>query len=155
MKAKPASDTPVCRNRMAGFRYEIIEKFECGLVLVGSEVKSLRARTASIEEAYARIDNGELWLIGAHIPPYAHASTFNHEPTNRRKLLVHAREIRKLTPKVEQKGLTLVPLSVYFNERGKAKIMVALCRGKSTSDKRETLKKREAKREMDREARRR
>lgn len=155
MKGKQPSDTTVCRNRKAGFRYEIIEKFECGLVLVGSEVKSLRARTASIEEAYARIDNGELWLVGAHIPPYSHATAFNHDPTGKRKLLVHSREIRKLTPKVEQKGLTLVPLLVYFNERGKAKVQVALCRGKSTSDKRETIKKREAKREMDREARRR
>ena len=155
MKAKPSTDTTVCRNRKALFRYEVIEKLECGLMLVGSEVKSLRARTASIEEAYARIDRGELWLIGAHIPPYAHASTYNHDPKGRRKLLVHAKDIRKWTPKVEQKGLTLVPLSIYFNERGIAKVSLALCRGKTDSDKRETLKKREATREMEREMRRR
>lgn len=154
MKAKPSTDTTVCRNRKAGFQYEILEKFECGLVLAGSEVKSLRARTASIDEAYARIDRDELWLIGAHIPPYAHASNYNHDPKGRRKLLVHLREIRKLLPKVEQKGLTLVPLSIYFNERGKAKVSLALCKGKTVSDKRETLKKREANREMEREMRR-
>ena len=152
-KAEPPSKT-VCRNRKAGFRYEILEKFECGLALVGSEVKSLRERNGSIEEAYARIDGGQLWLIDAHIGAYPFANTQNHDPTRRRKLLMHAREIRRLRPKIELKGLTLVPMSVYFNERGIAKLSLALVRGKSTGDKRESIKKREHKREMDREVRR-
>lgn len=145
----------MCRNRKASFRYEILEKFECGVVLIGSEVKSLRERNASIEEAYARIEGGELWLIGAHIAPYPFARTGNHEPTRVRKLLVHGREIRRLRPKVEQRGLTLVPLGIYFNARGTAKVAVALARGKTAGDKRETLKKREHERDMERAMRRR
>jgi SsrA-binding protein len=148
MSRQEAADRTVCRNRKAGFRYEILEKLECGLALTGSEVKSLRERNASIEEAYARIDDDQVWLIGAHIAAYPFARTRNHEPTRPRKLLLHAREIRRLRPKVEQRGLTLVPLSIYFNDRGIAKLSLALVRGKTAGDKRETIKKREHQRDM-------
>ena len=119
-------------------------------MLLGTEVKSLRDKNASIEEAYARIEDDELWLIGAHIAAYSFAHAQNHDPLRRRKLLIHSSEIRKLRPQVEQKGLTLVPLHIYFNERGIAKVTVALCRGKTLGDKRRTLQTREHKREMDR-----
>ncbi len=150
MSKSPATDNSVSRHRKAGFRYEILEQFECGIVLRGTEVKSLRDKNSSIEEAYARIEDGELWLIGSHIAAYSFAHSLNHEPLRRRKLLIHAREIRKLRPQVEQKGLTLVPLHIYFNDRGIAKVSVALCRGKTLGDKRRTLQTREHKREMDR-----
>ena len=153
-KAAPTDNT-VCRNRKAGFRFELLEQFECGIALRGTEVKSLRDRNASIEEAYARIDGDELWLIGSHIAAYSFAHAQNHDPLRRRKLLLHGREIRKLRPQVEQKGLTLVPLRVYFNERGIAKVAVALARGKTLVDKRRTLQTREHKREMDRATHRR
>ena len=153
--SKPAANETVCTNRKAGFRFEILEKIECGIALLGSEVKSLRDRNASIDEAYLRIDGQELWLIGAHIAPYAFANTQNHEPLRKRKLLVHKHEIRKLRPKVEQKGLTLVPMRIFFNTRGLAKVTIALARGKTLGDKRQTMKTREHKREIDRAMRRR
>jgi SsrA-binding protein len=155
MAKRPVQDQSVCRNRKADFRFEIIEKIECGIVLRGSEIKSLRERAASIEEAFARIENNEAWLIGCHIAPYSHANTANHEPLRRRKLLLHRQEIRKLLPKVEQKGLTLVPLRVYFNERGIAKVTLGLARGKTASDKRQSLKEREDRREIERSLKRR
>ncbi len=154
MKKSPNDENVICRNRKARFRFQLLEKVECGIALFGTEVKSLREHAASIEEAYARIERGELWLIGAHIAPYGFASTQNHDPYRKRKLLVHARELRRLKPKVEQKGLTLVPLRIYFNDRGIAKVGIGLARGKSVSDKRQTLKAREHKREMDRAVRR-
>ena len=150
MSKQPPSDDTVCRNRKVAFRFEILEQFECGIRLRGTEVKSLRDKNASIEEAYARIEDDELWLIGVHIAAYSFAHSQNHDPLRRRKLLIHAREIRKLRPQVEQKGLTLVPLRIYFNERGIAKVAIALCRGKTLGDKRRTLQTREHKREMDR-----
>jgi SsrA-binding protein len=153
--SKPAANETVCTNRKAGFRFEILEKIECGITLLGSEVKSLRDRNASIDEAYVRIDGQELWLISAHIAPYTFANTQNHEPLRKRKLLVHKHEIRKLRPKVEQKGLTLVPMRIFFNTRGLAKVTIALARGKTLGDKRQTMKTREHKREMDRAMRRR
>jgi SsrA-binding protein len=153
--SKPAANETVCTNRKAGFRFEILEKIECGITLLGSEVKSLRDRNASIDEAYVRIDGEELWLIGAHIAPYTFANTRNHEPLRKRKLLVHKHEIRKLRPKVEQKGLTLVPMRIFFNTRGLAKVTIALARGKTLGDKRRTIKARDDKREMDRAMRRR
>jgi SsrA-binding protein len=155
MKKKPVHDQTVCRNRKAAHRFHVEEKLECGIVLTGTEVKSLRARDASLDEAYARIADGELWLIGFHISPYKYGTTDNHEPTRRRKLLVHARELQKLKARTEQKGLTLVPLSVYFNDRGLAKVSLALARGKSQADKRQDLKTRDDRREMDRAMRRR
>lgn len=155
MSKRQSADPAVCTNRKARFRYEILEKLECGIVLRGCEVKSLRDRLVSIEEAYCRVEDGELWLIGAHIAPYSHAATQPYEPNRRRKLLVHRSELRKLLPKVEQKGLTLVPLRVYFNERGIAKVSVGLARGKTHGDKRQSLKQRDHKREMDRAMKRR
>jgi SsrA-binding protein len=152
--SKTLPDQTVCTNRKAGFRFETLEKFECGIVLLGSEVKSLRDKNASIEEAYVRLDGGELWLIGSHIHPYAFANTQNHDPVRKRKLLVHKTELRKIKPKVEQKGLTLIPLRIFFNSRGLAKVTIALARGKTIGDKRQSLKAREHKREMSRALRR-
>ncbi|HNQ22424.1 MAG TPA: SsrA-binding protein SmpB [Phycisphaerae bacterium] len=155
MKKAPAPDTTVCRNRRASHRFHVLEQLDCGIVLLGTEVKSLRERQASLEEAYARILDEELWLIGFHIAPYRHGQTGAHDPLRRRKLLLHARELRKLRPKVEQRGLTLVPLRVYFSPRGLAKVTLGLARGKSGADKRQDLKAREDRREMERAQRRR
>lgn len=154
--AKPkASDNSVCQNKRASFRYEILEKLECGIVLTGTEVKSLRDKNASIEEAYVRMDGNELYLIGAHISPYSFGHARNHDPVRKRKLLAKRQEIGKLAPRVVQRGLTLVPLRIYFNERGIAKVSIGLARGKTLGDKRETLKAKEHKREMDRATKRR
>jgi SsrA-binding protein len=150
MARKPPVDNTICSNRKATFRFEILDKVECGMVLVGSEVKSLRDGNASIEEAYARIEGEELWLIDSHIHPYDFASMGNHEARRRRKLLIHKSELRKLKPQVEQKGLTLIPLYLFFNSRGLAKLVIGLARGKTLGDKRQTIKAREDKREMDR-----
>ena len=155
MQKEPPADRIICRNRKAKFRYQILETIECGIVLLGSEVKSLREQSASLEESYARIDRGELWLVDFHIAAYKFAHTINHEATRRRKLLIHGRELSRLKPKVEQKGLTLIPLRVYFNTRGLAKVSVALARGKQVADKRQDLKARDHKREMDRALRKR
>lgn len=154
-KKQPQDHSTICRNRKAGFRFEFIEKFECGIMLVGTEVKSLRTGQVSLEEAYARLERDEIWLIGCHIGPYSHGTTQAHESLRRRKLLLHAREIRKLKPQVEQRGLTLVPVRMYFNDRGIAKITIALARGKSLSDKRQSLKTKQDKRDMDRAMQRR
>ena len=145
----------VCRNRKATFRFEILEHIECGIILLGSEVKSLREKAVSLEEAYARIESDGVWLVGCHIAPYLQAHAQNHEPLRKRKLLLHSSQLRKLRPKLEQKGFTLTPLSVYFNERGIAKVDIALAKGKNVRDKRETLKKRETSREIEREIRKR
>ena len=148
--SKTPVDQTICTNRKAGFRFETLEKIECGILLLGSEVKSLRDKNASIEEAYVRMDGGELWLIGSHINPYKFANTQNHDPVRKRKLLVHKTELRKIKPKVEQKGLTIIPLRIFFNSRGLAKVTIALARGKTIGDKRESIKAREHKREMSR-----
>ena len=155
MPKKGQKNAPVIRNRKARFRFDLLEKTECGIVLKGTEVKSLRNGQGSLEEAFARIQGGEIWLYGFHIPPYEHGNVYNHEPNRRRKLLMHAREIAKLGPKLNLRGFTLVPLEVYFNERGLAKLTLALATGKSHRDKRQDMHKREAKREMDRAMRRR
>ena len=152
---KPITDTTVCTNKKATFRFELLDRLDCGIVLHGTEVKSLRTQSASLDESYVRIERGELWLIDFHIAGYKFGHTKTHEALRRRKLLVHAREMHKLKPRVEQKGLTLVPIRVYFNERGLAKVTIALARGKRLGDKREALKKRDQQREMDRAARRR
>ncbi len=143
-------DNTICRNRRASHRFEILEKLECGIVLGGTEVKSLRDRLASIEEAYVRIDKGELWLIGCHIGAYRFASVKAHESLRGRKLLAHAREINKLRVRVEQKGMTLVPLSMHFNDRGIAKVTIGVARDKKQADKRQDMKTRDHQREMDR-----
>ncbi len=150
MGKKKSSDNAICRNRKARHRFQILQEYECGIVLRGTEVKSLRERNCSLDESYARLERGELWLVGFHINPYEQAGTANHEPMRRRKLLLHAREINKIRPKIEQRGLTLVPLRVYFNTRGLAKITIALAQGKTHGDKRQDQKTREHRREMDR-----
>ena len=137
----------VCRNRRAFHEYEVSERLECGLVLMGTEVKSLRVGQASIEEAYARIDGNELWLINCDIPEYAMGNQMNHKPRRSRKLLVHRREIANFAGKASQKGFTLIPLRVYFKE-GRAKLELAICRGKQLHDKRQDMKKKDADREI-------
>lgn len=144
----------ICRNRRAYHEYEVFETLECGLVLVGTEVKSLRERAASLEDAYARIEDGELWLIHCDIPEYSMGNRLNHKPKRPRKLLVHRRELHKFAGKAGQQGYTLVPLRMYF-KNGKAKVEIAIARGKQLHDKREDKKKSEAEREMRRAMRRR
>jgi SsrA-binding protein len=143
----------IASNRRARHEYFILEALEAGLALTGTEVKSLRAGRASLVEAYARVEDGEVVLVGAHIPEYSHGNRQNHEPTRPRKLLLHRREIERLREGMEQKGLTIVPLRLYW-KNGRAKIEIALARGKKHHDKREDVAKREAEREMDRAAKR-
>jgi SsrA-binding protein len=138
------------QNRRARHDYEILETFEAGLVLRGSEVKSLRGSGGSIAEAYAKIDGGEVWLEGATIPSYPQASYNDHEPLRRRKLLLHGRQIAELRRGLERKGLTVVPLELYFDGRGRAKLKIALARGRKRHDKRAAASERDARREMDR-----
>ena len=140
----------VADNRKARFNYEIGEVVEAGIALTGTEVKSLRNGRAAIAESYADAKNGEIWLINANIPEYLQASRFNHAPKRPRKLLLHKRQILKLAAAVEREGMTIVPLRLFFNERGRAKIDIALGRGKKLHDKRETEKKRDWSREKGR-----
>jgi len=141
----------VAENRRARFNYEIGDTYEAGLALTGSEVKSLRSGKATIAESYADTKGGELWLVNANIPEYLQAGPFNnHAPKRPRRLLLHQREIDRLASGVEREGMTIVPLKLYFNERGRAKIEIALARGKKLHDKRETLKKRSWDREKSR-----
>lgn len=139
----------IAQNRKARHDYHLEDNLEAGIVLTGSEIKSLRAGAASVNEAYAMIRDGEVWLVGATIEPYAQAGMRNHDRLRDRKLLLHRREIAKLRARVEQKGFTLVPLRIYL-KGGRAKVELALGRGKDTIDKRQTAKTRDAKREMDR-----
>jgi SsrA-binding protein len=140
----------VAQNRRARFNYHLEETFEAGVALTGSEVKSLRAGKATIAESYADARGGEIWLINANIPEYVQAGRFNHAPKRLRKLLLHRRQINKLIGAVEREGMTLVPLRLYFNTRGRAKVELALARGKKLHDKRETEKKRSWERERGR-----
>jgi SsrA-binding protein len=137
-------------NRKARFNYEILDTLEAGIMLSGTEVKSLRGGKATIGESYAAIENGELYLINAYIPEYLQANRFNHEPKRPRKLLLHRRQVGRLAAAIEREGLTIVPLKVYFNEKGRAKIEIALARGKKLHDKRESEKARDWKREQGR-----
>ena len=137
------------KNKKAFFNYEIIERFEAGIVLVGTEVKSLREGNVNLDEAYGRIKNGEIWLIGAHISEYGKRGYTNHEPKRKRKLLLHKSEIRKLETKVKERGFTLVPLSIYF-KGGLVKVEMGLCKGKKLFDKRDSMKKRDARKEIER-----
>lgn len=156
-KKSAAKDKPqeklVADNRRARHEYEILDSLECGMVLTGSEVKSLRDGKISLEEAYARVTNGEVWLINADIAEYKQATLWNHPPRRPRKLLLHRAEVRKFADLAHEKGLTLAPLKVYFSN-GRAKLLLGLCRGKQLHDKREALKKAETKREIDRAMRR-
>src|SRR5467141_1708198 len=140
----------VADNRKARFNYEIGETFEAGIALTGTEVKSLRQGKATIAESYADTRDGELWLVNSNIPEYMQASRFNHAPKRPRKLLLHRAQINKLLGAVEREGMTLVPLKMYFNEKGRAKLELALARGKKLHDKRETENKRSWERERGR-----
>ena len=139
----------VTSNRRARHDYEIVDTFEAGLVLVGSEVKSLRAGNATLKDAYADVRSGELWLENAHIAPYSFARDGGHEPERSRKLLMHRREIDRIAGTLAEKGLTLIPLAIYFKD-GVAKVELALARGRRTYDKRQAIRKREQQREMER-----
>jgi len=141
----------IARNRKARHDYEILERFEAGLVLLGSEIKSLRGGNISLREGYVQIDAGEAWLVGVHIAPYEEASRFNHDPLRARKLLLHHREIDKLRTRIEEKGLTVVPLAVYL-KGGWAKVEIALARGKTHSDRRHSERRRQDEREAAQEA---
>ncbi|MGX7895659.1 SsrA-binding protein SmpB [Tsuneonella sp. HG222] len=133
----------VAENRRARFDYFIEETFEAGIALTGTEVKSLRFGEGSIAESYAAVQDGEAWLINANVPEFSHGNRFNHEPRRPRKLLLHAREVERMLGAVERKGMTLVPLSIYFNSKGRAKVELALAKGKQTHDKRQTMKDRD------------
>lgn len=146
-KDKDAGGKLVADNRKARFSYEILDTLEAGLMLQGTEVKALRLGQANIQESYAAVEDGEIWLINSHIPEYLQANRFNHEPRRRRKLLLNKREIARLAAAVEKQGMTLVPLKLYFNERGKAKLLLAIGRGKKLHDKRQTEKARDWNRE--------
>ena len=152
MTTKPAPDediVPIARNKRARHDYEILETWECGLVLTGTEVKALRDGRAQITDAYGIVKDGEVWLLNAHIAPYERGNIWNHEPTRTRKLLLHQKEIRQLIGAVERKGLTLVALDLYF-KHGRAKLKLGLARGKKLHDKRADLKERDDAREMQR-----
>lgn len=149
-KRKPASGD-VATNRRATHRYELIERFECGIELLGTEVKSLREGTSQIGDAYAVIERGEVWLRNAHIPPYAHAAD-NHDPERPRKLLLHRYEIERLIGRSQRKGLTLVPTRIYF-KGPRAKVELALARGKEQRDRRREIRDRDVRRDVERELR--
>src|SRR5204863_1145441 len=146
---RKAAPGDVATNRQASFRYQFLEKLECGLVLTGTEVKSLRDGKAQLKDGYAAIRDGELWLHNVHIPPYPPAASANHDPERERKLLVHRRELERLLGKTRERGLTLVPTRLYFKGPN-AKVELALARGKDIHDKRETIRRREQQREVER-----
>ncbi|MDX2168800.1 MAG: SsrA-binding protein SmpB [Deltaproteobacteria bacterium] len=149
MKKETTHDRDVAVNRRARHEFHIDETFEAGIALMGSEVKALRAGKANLKDSFGRVENGEVWLWNAHISPYGPASQFGHEPTRTRKLLLHREEIARLHGKVKEKGLTLVPLRLYF-KNGRAKVELGLARGKKQHDKRDAIREREVKREIDR-----
>jgi SsrA-binding protein len=151
-KKKPPADKGarlICQNKKARHDYEILETVEAGMVLVGTEVKSLREGKANLKDSYAKVKKGEVYLYGFHISPYSHASYDNHEPERLRKLLLHRYEIKRLLGKTLERGFSLIPLKVYFKE-GKVKVELGLARGKKLYDKRESLKRKEENRELDR-----
>jgi len=138
----------VALNRTASFNYDLLETFEAGIALQGSEVKSIRDGRISLKESYAEVKNGEVFLISAHISPYEAANRFGHDPKRDRKLLLHRREIKRLTGKIKEKGLTLVPIKVLLNDQGRVKVEIALAKGKKTYQKREAIKTRDVEREL-------
>ncbi|MCC6493196.1 MAG: SsrA-binding protein SmpB [Pirellulales bacterium] len=152
-KGEDPNERLIAQNRKARHNYEVLDTLECGIMLTGSEVKSLRAGQASLEEAYARMDRGEVWLVGCDIQEYKQANVWNHEPKRRRKLLLHRREIAKFASQAYEKNLTLVPLKMYF-KGGRAKVLLGVGRGKKMYDKRESLKKQDVQREINRAMRR-
>jgi SsrA-binding protein len=142
-------NTDIVHNKKARFEYEVLDTFEAGIVLNGTEVKSIRQKNVNIGDAYGRIKNGEAFLLGVNIAIYEMGNRFNHEPTRERKLLLHKQEIKRLTGKLKERGLTLVPLKLYF-KNGKVKVLLGLCKGKAQYDKRKTIQKREGDREIQR-----
>jgi SsrA-binding protein len=147
----PENVKVVATNRKAGFEYFLFERFEAGLALKGSEIKSIRAGQISLAESYIRVDENQAWLIEAHIAPYIQANRFNHDPKRPRRLLLHGKEIREMWDAVRQKGVTIVPIRVYL-KNGRAKLEIAIAKGKKLHDKREAIARRDAERELDREA---
>ncbi|MEZ6128009.1 MAG: SsrA-binding protein SmpB [Planctomycetaceae bacterium] len=147
-KSEDPNSRTVCRNRKALHEYDVLDEIDCGVQLYGSEVKSIRNSKIVIEDAYARVEGDEVWLINADIAEYPQATVFNHERRRKRKLLLHRREIRKFAESGEQQGLTLVPLAVFMS-RGFVKVKLGLCRGRKLHDKRENLKKQDHRREME------
>ncbi len=145
--AEKGKNSIVCRNRKASHEYELLHDIECGVMLFGSEVKSIRNGKVSIDEAFARIRNGELWLVGCHIAEYPQANVQNHEPLRTRKLLLHKRELEKFAEKAGERGHTLIPMDVHFSE-GKVKVKLAIARGRKVHDKREKLKTADVNREI-------
>jgi SsrA-binding protein len=148
-KAPEPNNKVICRNRKAAFEYELFDRIEAGLVLTGTEVKSLRTGKAQLEDAYAKLEGGELWLLGCEIPEYALGTHANHKPKQPRKLLLHRREIAKFGGRATQQGFTLIPTQLYFKE-GRVKVELAVARGKQMHDKRESLKTADAKRDIQR-----
>jgi len=142
-KETNSNNKTVAENRKARFSYEVLDTYEAGLALTGTEVKSLRQGQANIQESYASAEDGEIWLINSYIPEYLQGNRFNHEPRRRRKLLLNKREMARLAQSVEREGMTMVPLKIYFNDRGRAKLLLAIARGKKLHDKRETAKQRD------------
>lgn len=143
----------IAQNRKARHEYEVLDTLECGIVLVGSEVKSLRKGTLSLDDAYGRVKDGEVWLLGCDIAEYVQANQFNHDPRRPRKLLMHRREMKKFASRAFEHGLTLVPLKMYFTE-GRAKVLMGICKGRKLYDKREVLKKKTMQRDINRALRR-
>ncbi len=153
-RKRKAAPGDVATNRQASFRYNLVERFEAGLVLTGTEVKSLRDGKAQLKDSYATVRDGEIWLIGLYIPPYGPASRENHEPERPRKLLLHRDEIERLIGRTQERGFTLIPTRIYFSgTRSRAKIEIALARGKDLYDKRDTIRKRDVARDIQRELR--
>jgi SsrA-binding protein len=148
-KKRKAAPGDVATNRQASFRYDLLDRLEAGIVLTGTEVKSLRNGSAQLKDGYAQVHDGELWLHNVHIPPYGPASRDNHDPDRPRKLLAHRREIDRLVGRIQERGLTLVPTRLYFNGP-RAKVEIALARGKDRFDKRESIKAREQRRDVER-----
>jgi SsrA-binding protein len=153
-KKRKAAPGDVATNRQASYRYHLLERFEAGLVLTGTEVKSLREGKAQLKDAYATVRDGEVWLMGVYIPPYGPAARDNHDPERPRKLLLHRREIERLAARTNERGLTLIPTRMYFSgPRSRAKVEIALAKGKDLYDKRQTIRKRDMARDVQRELR--
>ena len=146
MAKSPSSEALIAENRKASFDYHLLESFEAGIALLGTEVKSIREGNANLRDSFARVERGEVWLYNVHIHPYSHRGSADHDPTRRRKLLLHREQIRKLIGKTTERGLTLVPTRLYF-KNGRVKVAIALARGKQAHDKRETIRRREVDRE--------
>jgi SsrA-binding protein len=153
-RKRKAASGDVASNRQAAYRYNLLERFEAGMVLTGTEVKSLREGKAQLKDAYAHVRDGEVWLVGVYIPPYGPAANANHDPERPRKLLLHRSEIERLVAKTRERGLTLVPTRMYFSgPQSRAKVEIALAKGKDLYDKRETMRTREMTRDVQRELR--